>query len=88
MGKPVDTVNIRAFGRSTLASREPRETTQDNALLSAALIVGVPLLFWMLVLEGAALLFGFAYGPYARLVVGGILGALLLIIWSCMRQTK
>ena len=61
---------------------------RSDALQSAILIIGVPLVFWMLVLEGVAAVAGLEYGNATRLAIGGLLGGLLALIWGCVRQAR
>ena len=61
---------------------------RTDALLSAALIIGVPVVFWMSLIEIAAVVFNFNYDMFERLLVGGALIGFLAIIRGCARQSK
>ncbi|HUS95218.1 MAG TPA: hypothetical protein VMX97_00600 [Hyphomicrobiaceae bacterium] len=52
--------------------------------LSAALIVALPVVFWMLVLEGGAALLGLLLNPAIRLAAFGLASTFLGAIWALM----
>lgn len=88
MGKAVEKSDIYDLERQPMAPAETRRNEFFAALLSLMLIVGLPLGFWMSVVEGAALLLGFDYGYFERLVIAGLIGIPLLVVWSCVRLSR
>lgn len=88
MDKAVEKPEIYDLERQRVAPAETRRNELFTTLLSLMLIVGLPLGFWMSVVEGAALLLGFDYGYYERLVSAGLIGIPLLVVWSCVRLSR
>ncbi len=60
----------------------------SDRVLSVVLIVVLPMLFWMGVLEVAALAFGFDYGMVERLTVMCGIGVFLAIVRGCISVTR
>ena len=61
---------------------------RTDALLSAVLIIGVPVLFWLGVFEIASAAAGISYGITERVAVAGSMIAFLGVIRGCAREAS
>jgi hypothetical protein len=61
---------------------------RTDALLSAALIIGVPVLFWLGVFEITSAAAGISYGFAERVAVAGALIVFLGVIRGCAREAS
>lgn len=88
MSELITSLHDRPFAEGRAVPNDRGDNDDSSAWLSGALIIGVPLLFWMLLLEVAAWVAGYGYGVTARLIVAVLLGGFLAMIWGTIRQSR
>ncbi|MCB1510315.1 MAG: hypothetical protein KDJ36_05380 [Hyphomicrobiaceae bacterium] len=65
-----------------------RDTSDGSGWLSAALIIGMPMVFWLLVLEFGAWAVGMNFSMTSRMVIAALLGSFLTLLWGAIRQVR
>lgn len=86
MTQAITSLSDRPFAEGCAMTEGHRDASERSDWLSAAMIIGLPLVFWMLMFELAAWVGGFGHGMALRLVLALMLGGFLTLIWGALRN--
>ncbi|MEO0672011.1 MAG: hypothetical protein AAFZ05_08295 [Pseudomonadota bacterium] len=65
--------------------RDPIGTTLLHGFASFAIVVVAPIAFWLLLLDGAFLLFGGTTPNWLRILFAAVGGVVLTAVWASLR---
>lgn len=74
-------------GQASLGGQALGEEKTD-AILGAALIIGVPTVFWMGVMEAYTAMAGMDYGLTERVLIGGAIVGFLAVVRGCAKEAS